>query len=249
MGFKNQTIWIIGASSGIGESLAKCLHEDGANLILSARSHDKLSSLNASLGGKHVVIPFDIGDFTATKTAIQTVKDHTGKIDRIICLAGQYEPSAITDMTDEDILKIIAVNLSGVMHFARCAYHLVRDQSKAQLAFCASVAGYTGLPNAQPYAASKAGLINFVQSLRLEAQNHIDIKLINPGFVRTPLTDKNKFNMPFILEPEDAAKHILKGLESRAFDIHFPKKLTLPLKLISILPDFLKLKICNRFKT
>lgn len=248
MAFKNQTIWIIGASSGIGKSLAKTLSEQGASLILSARSEDKLDALNADLNGQHIVLPFDIANFEDTNSAVSHVKNLGKPIDRIICMAGIYEPSAIKDISDENLVKIIAVNMTGIMHFTKCAYNLVEKQTKAQIALCASVIGYIGLPNAQPYAASKAGLINFIQSLRMEADKHIDIKMINPGFVRTPLTDKNEFSMPFILEPEDAAQRILKGLQSNAFDINFPKRLTLALKIISILPDFLKIPICSKFK-
>lgn len=248
MAFKDQTIWIIGASSGIGACLAKILHKNGASLILSARSTDKLNRLNAELDGRHDVLPFDISDFDGTHTAIKNIKDQNKTVDRIICLAGIYEPSAIKDISDENLTKIIAVNLTGIMHFSKCTYNLVSNQKQAQIALCASVAGYVGLPNAQPYAASKAGLISFIQSLRMEADKHIDIKMINPGFVRTPLTDKNEFDMPFIIEPEDAAQRILKGLQSGAFDINFPKRLTLTLKFISILPDILKIPICSRFK-
>ncbi len=248
MSFKNEKIWIIGASSGIGESLAKLLASECANIILSARSEDKLKALKNELGEKHDVIPFDISDFAQTKTAIKTAKQSHEKIDRIICLAGIYEPSAIKDMRDENIEKIISVNLTGIMHFAKNAYEMVCNQNNAQIALCASVAGYVGLPNAQPYAASKAGLINFIQSLKMEARDNIDIKMINPGFVKTPLTDKNSFNMPFIIEPEEAAQQIAKGLKSRSFDINFPKKLTLTLRLISILPNILKIPICAKFK-
>lgn len=248
MTFKDETIWIIGASSGIGECLARILNQQGTSLILSARSKNKLNALNAELDERHDVLPFDIADFEDTQNAIAQVKSFDKSIDRVICMAGIYEPSAIKDMSNENLTKIIAVNLTGIMHFAKFAYNLVEKQNKAQIALCASVIGYIGLPNAQPYAASKAGLINFIQSLRMEAEKHVDIKMINPGFVRTPLTDKNKFSMPFILEPEDAAQRILKGLQSRTFDINFPKKLTFTLKLISILPDFLKLPVCSKFK-
>lgn len=248
MSFENETIWIIGASSGIGKSLAQKLSSENATLILSARSEDKLKDLNSNLGNKHIVLPFDVSDFDGTKDAFAKVQSKSETIDRIICLAGIYEPSAIKDMTDANITKIISVNLTGIIHFAKHAYDLASKQKKAQIALCASVAGYVGLPNAQPYAASKAGLINFIQSMKMEAPDHVDIKMINPGFVRTPLTGKNEFDMPFIIEPEDAADHIMDGLQSRSFDINFPKKLTLTLKIISVLPNFLKIPICAKFK-
>ncbi|MGH1456439.1 MAG: SDR family NAD(P)-dependent oxidoreductase [Alphaproteobacteria bacterium] len=249
MAFSGETIWIIGASSGIGAQLARNLSKQDAHLILSARSQDKLDRLNDELGGEHTVIAFDISDFVQVKNAIDHAKTLHSQIDRIICMAGIYEPKAVLDMKEEDIRNIIDVNLTGVIYFTQCAIKAVRSQRKAQIVACASVAGYVGLPNGQPYSASKAGLINFMQSLYLEAENHIDIKMICPGFVETPLTEKNNFDMPFIMSAEGAAHEIEKGLLSKKFEIHFPKKLTRSLKIISILPNALKFMICAKFKT
>lgn len=248
MAFGNQTVWIIGASSGIGESLAKTLSTQGASLILSARNGNKLNALNDALGGSHYVLPFDIADFGATKTAIDAVKNLTPVVHRVICLAGAYEPSAIGDIKDEHIESIIAINLSGVIHLAKSLLPMLHDQESAQIALCSSVAGYVGLPNSQPYAASKAGLINFTQSMKAEAPSHIDVKLINPGFVKTPLTDKNSFDMPFIITPEEAAQHIVEGLESRKFEISFPKRFTRMLSVIAALPDCLRFRVIAKFK-
>lgn len=247
--FSGEIIWIIGASSGIGAQLARNLSKQGAHLILSARSQDKLDGLNNELDGEHTVIPFDISDFEQVKNATNQAKTLHSEIDRIICMTGIYEPKSILDMKEEDIRKIIDVNLTGVIYFIQCAIKAVKSQSKAQIVACASVAGYVGLPNGQPYSASKAGLINFMQSLYLEAQDHIDIKVICPGFVETPLTEKNNFDMPFIISAEEAAREIEKGLISKKFEIHFPKKLTRSLKIISILPNAIKFMICSKFKT
>lgn len=248
MGFSGEKIWIVGASSGIGAQLARRLYKNGATFILSARSEDDLHALNNELGGGHSVIPFDISDFEQVRNAVDKAKNEHSQIDRIICTAGIYEPKSVLDMDESDLRKIMDVNLTGVIYFSQQALKAVRAQDKAQIAVCASVAGYVGLPNGQPYSASKAGLINFMQSMHVEAEKHIDIKMISPGFVKTPLTDKNTFDMPFIIEVDDAAREIEKGLESGKFEIHFPKKLTLSLKFISILPNCLKFLICSKFK-
>ncbi len=248
MSFSNDTIWIIGASSGIGEHIARNLSSQGATLILSARSEDKLKTLNKDLGGKHTILPFDISDTNQIGDAFKKAKNEHKKINRIICMAGIYEPKQIRDMDQDDLIKTVNINLIGVMAFAQKALNLLENQGYGQIALCASIAGYTGLPNGQPYSATKAALINFTQSLHTEANENIDIKLISPGFVKTPLTDKNNFKMPFIMKPEDAAKEIVSGLKRKSFEIDFPKKLTLTLKLISILPYPIRLAICKKMK-
>ena len=134
--------------------------------------------------------------------------------------------------------KIIEVNLTGAFNTVNSVLSIIRQQGFGQIALCASLSGYIGLPNAQPYASTKAALINLAETLRVDLFNEVDIKLINPGFVSTRLTDKNSFSMPGLMTPEEAAILIRKGLNSRKFEIHFPKKLSLVLKTISLLPYF-----------
>ena len=127
------------------------------------------------------------------------------------------------------------------MQFCR----LLQQQNEGQFILCASVAGYRGLPNGQPYSATKAGIINFAESLRAE-QTNLDIKVINSGFVRTPMTDKNQFNMPMMIEPEQAAQAIFSGMKSKKFEIHFPKKFSLFMKLLRLMPASLYFKIAQK---
>ena len=243
MSFKNERIWIIGASSGIGKSLAQYLHREGANLILSARGEDKLKALNESIGGKHIISPFDVSDYEQVERAVADAMSHTAPLDRIICLAGIYEPAAIKDMDIAMAHKIVMVNLGGMMNMTHAVMPHLRKQGHGQLALCGSVAGFTGLPNGQPYSAAKAGVMNFTQSLRAETDPSIDIKLISPGFVETPMTDKNSFKMPMKITPEEAAENIAKGLLNPAFELHFPKPFTLSVKFLAILPTFIKMKL------
>jgi short-subunit dehydrogenase len=132
--------------------------------------------------------------------------------------------------------------LNGAFNAVHAVLPILKSQAHGQFVLCGSVAGYCGLPNGQPYSATKAGVINLAESLRAE-EGHLDIKVINPGFVRTPLTDKNNFKMPMMIEPEEAAKIIVKGLQSKKFEIHFPKRFTFLMKILSVLPDFLYFKI------
>ncbi len=234
-------IWIIGASSGIGRALAVELANQGAKLVLSARSADKLNALNQQLGGGHQVIPLDVGDHKALTEAA----NRFSALDSVIFMSAIYEPTPIHKMNITDAHQLVNINLNGALNTIHATLPLLKQQAKGQLVLCGSVAGYCGLPNGQPYSATKAALINLAESLRTE-EPELDIKLINPGFVRTDLTDKNKFNMPMMIEADQAAKIIAKGLLSNRFEIHFPKKFTYLVKLIANLPYWLYFKSLPR---
>ena len=239
---KGQTIWIIGASSGIGKALAHHLATQGATLILSARRADTLQDIMESLSGDgHQVYPLDVQDTSAIFQTVQKITTANTSLHRILFMSATYNPSSIEDMEIEFIRKSMDVNLISAMALTQALIPVLKKQPFGQLAFCGSVAGYMGLPNGQPYSATKAGLINFTECLHAElyankTTRHIDIKLLSPGFVRTPMTDKNTFHMPFRIEPEDASKAIIAGLKSSRFEIHFPKMFTCLLKCIAILP-------------
>ncbi len=236
MTYTKEHIWIIGASSGIGEALAKELHAQGASLILSARSEDKLNALNEALGEAHDVVPMDVTDHESVEHKVKELDAAYARIDRVIFLAGTYEPMDVAVMDMEVMMKTVDINLMGALYVVHAVLPVLRAQDGGQLAICASVAGYRGLPGGQPYCATKAALINLTESIRLELGDVLDVKLICPGFVKTPLTDKNDFTMPMMISPEKAAKAIAKGLTSRNFEIHFPKGFTRIMKLLELLP-------------
>lgn len=248
MTFSNDIIWIIGASSGIGEALAQELSNQGATLILSARNEKKLNDLKEKIGEKHQVIPLDVSDITQVEKAAQTALSSVKRLDRVIFMAGIYDPNAIADINIEYAKKIIDVNFMGALYVTKTIMPIFEKQGSGQIALCASVAGKIGLPNGQPYSASKAALINFTESLHAEAPKNIDVKLINPGFVKTPMTSKNDFKMPMVITPEKAAYAITKGLKSNAFEIHFPKKFTYIVKTIAALPYILGRPLAKKIK-
>ena len=238
--FADQDIWLIGASSGIGLELARQLDQRGARLILSARRADKLQQLTAQLSERqHWSLPLDLADFASIAQAAEQISASSYQPQRIISMAATYQPMRMAELQLAQVEHIIRVNLSSQYQLSKYALELLPTDAFGQLAFCASVAGYLGLPNSQPYAGSKAGLINMTESLRLElgkSRSNIDVKLINPGFVSTDMTAKNDFSMPMIISAEQAAEHIIKGLQKPAFEIHFPKKFTLLLKTLQLLP-------------
>lgn len=232
-----KNIWVIGASVGIGAALAKELASQGANLAISARDESKLNELKDLLiGDKHLVFSLDVTDSEKVTKTANAVFAAMGNIDSVIFMAAAYQPHTNAGYTDINIAKhIMDVNFNGAMNIVHATLDKLKTQKTSQLVLCASVAGYRGLPSGQPYCASKAALINYAESLAIENPD-VDVKVINPGFVKTRLTDKNDFEMPCIISAEQAAKNIAKGLKSKCFEIHFPKRFTYLMKLVSLLP-------------
>lgn len=242
MEFKDKRIWIVGASAGIGQALARELAARGARLVLSARSTDALEALRDDLGQGEVV-PCDIGDPESLTDARGEILTH-GPLDAMICTAALYDPGRVDQIEREAARKLVDVNLLGTLWFAQAAPGLLREGG--QLVIFGSVAGYFGLPKGQLYSATKAAVINLVESLRVEYAPGIDVRLISPGFVKTRLTEKNDFAMPFVLEPEQAARRIADGLAKDRFETHFPRRLTWQLKLLKRLPYALSLWLTGR---
>ena len=244
---QQETIWIVGASAGIGRALAQLYASKGAKLVLSARSHDALVTLNQELGGSHVVLPLDVSDQQAMDQAINTLKTNQLCIDRAVFMAAIYKPQSIENMDLDFADQLLRVNVLGCFIFGKAIFNFMQQQGHGQIAICGSVAAYQGFPNGQPYSASKAALRNFTESLYFEAPDTIDIKLISPGFVQTRTTDLNDFDMPYLMAPNEAAVAIEKGLKTKQFEVHFPKRFTLQLKLLALFPYWVSLKIVRHF--
>jgi NAD(P)-dependent dehydrogenase (short-subunit alcohol dehydrogenase family) len=251
MTYAGQFIWILGASSGIGEALARELARRGATLALTARRADALSALAQELGPLHLALPGDVTDFRSLQQMAGVLQQKFPRLDRVIVMAAIYSPpKRFEQTTHEDVRAIVDVNLNGTLNAVQAALPiLLQQKTPSQLALCGSVAGYRGLPGGQPYSATKAAIINLAESLRSELPPaHIDVRIINPGFVRTPLTAKNDFIMPMMIEPDDAATAIAEGLQKRGFEIHFPKRFTFLVKLLQALPPSLYFAIARRIK-
>ncbi|MDX1950092.1 MAG: SDR family NAD(P)-dependent oxidoreductase [Rickettsiales bacterium] len=246
---QNKKIWIIGASTGIGAELAHQLAEEGAILALSARDEIKLEHVKNSLkGSNHQIFPLDVRNFDRVKEISETLIKNNG-LDSVIFMAAGYQPHQNAGYSDINIAKnIIEVNFIGALNIVHSVLpHFKNSENQEkQIVLCASVAGFRGLPSGQPYCATKAALINYAESLAIENKN-IDIKIINPGFVKTRLTDKNEFKMPFIISAEEAAKRIVKGLKSKCFEIHFPKRFTYIMKFIRIIPTCIYVPLMKVF--
>ncbi len=241
--------WIAGAGKGLGRHLALELAGRGWDVLASARTREDLESLAAeadSLPGRIEPLPLDVTDREAVAEAVGKAARER-PIALAVLNAGTHQPMAASDFDPEVFDKLIAVNMMGPVNCLAALIPAMREAGRGQIAVVASVAGYIGLPTAAAYGLSKAGVINMCESLRPELERDgILLQVVNPGFVRTPLTDKNEFEMPFLMEPDAAARAFADGLESRRFEIYFPKLFVRLMKLLRALPYGLALRLTAR---
>ena len=232
--WRGQRVWLIGASSGIGEATARLLMARGARVALTSRSRDTLDKL---ADGNARVAPADVTDRASLAAAFDSIRAEFGDIDVAILNAGTHQPVRAWELDAEAAEKLVQVNLVGAMNASALLAPYFAQRGSGRMAITASVAGYGGLPSGLVYGATKAALINFAETLYLDlAPKGVAVHLINPGFVKTPLTDLNDFKMPALIEADEAAREILAGIEAGAFEIHFPKRFTRVLKLLNLLP-------------
>ena len=242
--WRGQRVWLIGASSGIGEATAKLLMQRGARLALTSRSLDALTAL--ADGNAHVARA-DVTDHASLRAAFESICATLGGIDVVIINAGTHQPVRAWELDAAAAEELVQVNLVGAMNLSALLAPYFAQSGGGRLAITASVAGYGGLPTGLVYGATKAALINFAETLYLDlAPRGVAVHLINPGFVKTPLTDLNDFKMPALIGADEAAREILAGIERGSFEIHFPKRFTRVLKLLNLLPYRLYFPLVHR---
>jgi NAD(P)-dependent dehydrogenase (short-subunit alcohol dehydrogenase family) len=232
-----KVIWITGASSGIGRALALRLAQAGHRIAASARDREALAALADRAGGAIRPWPLDVTDPAAVAAAFGAIERDLGPIDVAVLAAGTHQPVAAEDFRAADLARLVEVNLIGVANALEPLIPAMIGRGRGRIAIVSSVAGYRGLPTSAYYGATKAALINLAESLKFDLDRHgVTMQLIDPGFVKTPLTDRNRFKMPCLISPEQAADAIARGLEGRGFEITFPKRFTYVLKLLRCLP-------------
>jgi len=234
--WNEQVVWISGASTGIGLSLAEQLLQRGATVILTARRVDNLAALCARYP-RAQAMNCDITDVKTLDATLQKILAQHQRIDLFIANAGVYHEMRASAFDAEQARQMLDINVTGTIASVAAVVPQLLQQGRGGIAVVASVAGYGGLPNALIYGATKAALINFSETLYLDLSSHaINVTLINPGFVATRLTAQNNFAMPALLTSEQAAQKIIAGFARGDFEIHFPKRFTLWLKLLKLLP-------------
>lgn len=245
-----RVVWVTGASSGIGRALALNLARRGDRVAVSARNEAELRSLADEAKGEAGSIhpfPLDITDVETCTETVQKISDELGPIDLAILNAGTHHPIEAEAFEAADLTRLIGINLLGTGNCLDPLLKRMIPERKGHIAIVASVAGYRGLPTSAYYGASKAAQINLAESLKFDLDRFgIKLQLVNPGFVKTPLTDKNEFSMPFLMEVDDAATRMADGFGSAAFEITFPRRFAYFLKVLRMLPYRLYFPIVSR---
>ncbi|MYM81027.1 SDR family NAD(P)-dependent oxidoreductase [Duganella sp. FT50W] len=239
-------VWVIGASSGIGAALAQEALQAGARVALSARRAERLQSV-ADAHPQALVAAFDILDQQAWQQRHEQISAEFGGVDLIVFCAAEYRPERSWEIDAGRAAHTLQTNLGSVYTGLTTVLPAMLERGNGRIAIVASVAGYFGLPNASVYGPSKAALINLAELLYVDLRPRgISVHLINPGFVQTPLTAKNEFSMPALQTPQAAARAIRDGISSGRFEIHFPRRFTLALKLVRWLPYRLRFPLIAR---
>ena len=235
--WKDKRCWIVGASTGIGAALSGLLLERGARVAVSARRREPLDALATKHGAAVAVLPLDINDAPALERATAEIVARWGGIDLVVFMAGDYQPMRAWELDLEVARRMIQTNIQGYLNGLAPIIPLFVKQGGGTIALVSSVAGFRGLPKSLIYGPTKAAIINLAETMYLDlSPKGIGVCVVNPGFVRTPLTSGNEFKMPALIEPEEAAAEIAKGLEKGEFEIHFPKRFTRAMKLMRHLP-------------
>lgn len=247
--WSGRRVWVIGASSGIGAALARALIDRGARVALSARNRDALARLaQGGKPGQVLNLPLDVTRESGLAAALGEIRSAWSGVDLVVLLAGNHDPLRAWELTATRARDLVETNLMGALNALSVVTPALLEAGRGGVAVVSSVAGYRGLPTGLVYGATKAALINLTETLYLDLKPRgIGVYLVNPGFVRTPLTDRNTFSMPALIEPEEAACHMLRGMERGEFEIHFPKRFTRWLKLLRVLPYRLYFPIVHKF--
>jgi len=228
----DRTVWIIGASTGIGAALAKVLLGKGARVAVSSRRREPLAH-----PGRVLALPLDVKDPIALREATTAIASLWGDLDVAVFMAGDYKPMRAWEIDLGVVGNTVETNLLGCYNALAALVPMLVRQGHGTLALVSSVAGYRGLPKSLVYGPTKAAMINLAEALYLDLRPRgLGVCVVNPGFVRTPLTDQNEFKMPALIEPEEAAAGIVEGLEGGEFAIHFPKRFTRVMGLLRLLP-------------
>jgi NAD(P)-dependent dehydrogenase (short-subunit alcohol dehydrogenase family) len=237
--WQGQRVWLIGASTGIGRALAEALHARGAQVIISARQRAPLVEFVTQHPGSQALL-LDVTDRKAVERAAQQLNAQGG-LNLVCYCAGHYKPMRADTMDLDELLRHQQVNQTGALHVVAAVVPAMlsaaRDGRSTHISLVASVAGLRGLPQSLAYGPTKAALINLAETLFLDLRpKGVAVSVVNPGFVATPLTAHNDFHMPALLTPAQAAQAMQQGWQRGAFHIHFPRRFTVWLQLLRVLP-------------
>ena len=236
--FENKSIWLIGASEGLGREVARLLNAEGAKLFLSARNETSLRDLCHEMLDA-TPLPLDVTNAESIRSAYALIE----YLDVIIYNAGAYDPMPTQNWDTDKALRMIDVNLNGCLRAVGEVLPDMLANRSGHIVLIGSLSAYGGLPKAIGYGASKAAVASIAETMRHDLKGTgVEVQLINPGFIKTRLTDKNNFKMPQLLTPINAAKHVIKGMRKNTFRYDFPWPFSGIIKLFTSLPDFIKFR-------
>lgn len=240
MNFEGKKYWLVGASEGLGRALALRMSQAGAELILSARNSQRLVELSADLPGPSQVLAMDISDTDSVARAGGELRD----IDGVVFLAGVYWPMPAKDWNGADALAMANINFTGAFRVLDQVMEQFLSVDKGHIVITGSLSGFRGLPRSIGYSASKAGVMALAESLYADLRTTgIRVQIANPGFIKTRLTEKNSFNMPFIMSADEAADHMMRHMRSTRFKYSFPTLFSWLFRSSQFLPDWLYYRI------
>ena len=240
-------VWITGASSGIGKALAIKFARAGWQVAASARRENLLQDLNKTNSNIHS-FPLDVKDEAQAKKVFENIIEKFQTVDICIFCTGIHDPESEKKLSGKKIREIMETNFFGTLNCILAVNSYFRERKSGHISLVSSVAAYRGLPAASGYCASKSALTSLAESLYFDFKRHnVRVSVVSPGFIKTPMTDKNKFPMPMIRSPEYAAKKIFIGLTKKnVFEIHFPVAFTMLMKLLKIMPNWLYFMIASK---
>lgn len=232
--------WLVGASEGLGRSVAEVMSRAGVEVIVSARSEDRLKELVDELPGKASYVTVDVSDLESVKAAAKEV----GEIDGVVFLAGLYWPMKSQEWDIEKAETMADVNFTGAFRVVGAVIGEMLQKDKGHIVLTGSLSGFRGLPGTIGYGASKAGVMYLAESMYADLRHTgVKVQVVNPGFIKTRLTEKNDFSMPFIMEPEEAAKEFFEHMNDDSFKKSFPMLFSWFFRISQFLPDWLYYRI------
>lgn len=234
--WQGKRYWLIGASEGLGREVALALSRAGAEVIVSARNVDRLAELVAELPGKGHAVAVDVSSREAMEQAAKDI----GRLDGMVYLAGVYWPMRAQDWNTEQAEQMVDINMMGAIRAVGAVLPAMLAQGHGHIVLTGSLSGFRGLPGAIGYGASKAGMMSLAESMQADLRlSPVQVQLINPGFIRTRLTEKNDFKMPAIMEPAAAAREFFEHMNDDAFKKSFPFLFSLVFRISQFMPDWL----------
>ncbi len=244
--WRGRRVWVVGGSSGIGRATALALAARGAQVAVSARQPAALQALVAAQPGVQAW-PLDVTDEAAVRATARELQAQ-GPLDLMVYCAGHYRAMRATTLDLAQMRQHLDINYRGALYVLDALLPAMLARGSGHLSLISSVAGYRGLPQSLAYGPTKAALTNLGENLYLDLHPAgLGVSVVHPGFVRTPLTAQNPFEMPALITPEQAAEAMIAGWADGEFDIHFPKRFTRWMKLLRVLPNRLYFPAVRRF--